>query len=404
MQVENKDNITSINGIKFTPREIDIISCIISGRNVKSISQLFNISTRTTESHIQSIKQKFECNSKDLIARITEKSPEYDSLIEHYQNIYKHELLNEIIKKIKPIIEAEKVFVTHNLPETDTYQKFITLLKECGIRIDRDTSTKELHINVNRTNVIQIQDSNEIFLLCSVIGVFCKDNDVLMLVEKLQNKNTKTENNVEKKSGSLKYIIILFLVITCAFGAKFYFDKKDIIMSNMYYASDNMIVRASLLRRIEQSVENNKNAIKVIVITGRGGAGKTMIARNFVEDRSANIKWEINAESKQTIINSFDDFAAVFADKHSKQEELSSIRSISNPDVRNKKIMSFVQSCLKEDSNWYLLFDNIDDLEIVKEYFPLNSGIWGRGIVLITTRNKNIGKNDLFSCRASQCG
>jgi hypothetical protein len=41
MEIKNANNVINfVNGTRFTAREIDIISCIISGRSVKAISNL----------------------------------------------------------------------------------------------------------------------------------------------------------------------------------------------------------------------------------------------------------------------------------------------------------------------------------------------------------------------------
>jgi GTPase SAR1 family protein len=182
-----------------------------------------------------------------------------------------------------------------------------------------------------------------------------------------------------------------------------YLDKKNIIMSNLYYASSNLIARNFLLEKIKAAIKENKNDIKVVVLVGCGGAGKTTIARNFVNDTPANIKWKINAESKQTTINSFYDLATIIADEQMR-EKLLSIKSIPDPQERTKRVMSFVQSYLKQMGNWYLLFDNVDKIGFIREYFPINSEIWGNGVAFITTRNKNIENNNLFASSVVQVG
>ncbi|WP_425364500.1 ester cyclase [Candidatus Tisiphia endosymbiont of Mystacides longicornis] len=56
--------LTQNNDLKLTVREVEILSCWLFGRSLKSIGTLFNISPRTAEAHIEHIKYKLLCNSK----------------------------------------------------------------------------------------------------------------------------------------------------------------------------------------------------------------------------------------------------------------------------------------------------------------------------------------------------
>ena len=56
--------MTFIAGIKFTTKEIDVISCIVNARGIKKIAGLLILSPRTVEGHIQNIMLKLRCNSQ----------------------------------------------------------------------------------------------------------------------------------------------------------------------------------------------------------------------------------------------------------------------------------------------------------------------------------------------------
>lgn len=45
----NLQQINQINDVIFTPREIDVIACIINVRGVKKIADILGISHRTVE-------------------------------------------------------------------------------------------------------------------------------------------------------------------------------------------------------------------------------------------------------------------------------------------------------------------------------------------------------------------
>ncbi|MDD9335734.1 MAG: LuxR C-terminal-related transcriptional regulator [Rickettsiaceae bacterium] len=75
-----------INGIRFTPREIDIIACIMHGKNAKGIANFLStkdksLETKTIESHILNIKRKIAANSREGIISFIEKSDKLSFLI-----------------------------------------------------------------------------------------------------------------------------------------------------------------------------------------------------------------------------------------------------------------------------------------------------------------------------------
>ena len=59
------DELEIINDIKFTLKEIDVISALINGKSIKSIAALLNLSPKTVETHLRNIKQKLNCSSKE---------------------------------------------------------------------------------------------------------------------------------------------------------------------------------------------------------------------------------------------------------------------------------------------------------------------------------------------------
>jgi DNA-binding CsgD family transcriptional regulator len=57
-------HLATINGIKFTRREIDVIACLLSARGTSKIASLLSIAVRTVVTHIRNIMLKLECNSR----------------------------------------------------------------------------------------------------------------------------------------------------------------------------------------------------------------------------------------------------------------------------------------------------------------------------------------------------
>jgi DNA-binding CsgD family transcriptional regulator len=61
-----------IMGVKFTLREIDVISCILTGKIAKSMSSVLGIETRTYETHYSNIKKKLQINTKEQLIDLIE--------------------------------------------------------------------------------------------------------------------------------------------------------------------------------------------------------------------------------------------------------------------------------------------------------------------------------------------
>lgn len=75
------DELEIINDIKFTIKEIDVVSALINGKSIKSIAALLNLSPKTVETHLRNIKQKLNCSSKETVIDFIENSNKYLLLI-----------------------------------------------------------------------------------------------------------------------------------------------------------------------------------------------------------------------------------------------------------------------------------------------------------------------------------
>ena len=74
-----------INGVKFTKKEIDVLSYLFAGKSIKATAADLGGSPRTIEYHVQNIKLKLQCNSRDEIINFIEQSNESSIVREHYQ-------------------------------------------------------------------------------------------------------------------------------------------------------------------------------------------------------------------------------------------------------------------------------------------------------------------------------
>ena len=129
---------------------------------------------------------------------------------------------------------------------------------------------------------------------------------------------------------------------------------------------------------------------EIIGLVGNNGAGKTTLARQYAHARKSSVVWEINSETKENLRNSFENLAYALAKTEEEKKTLRERQEIKDAKERGGKIHQFVMERLRVQSNWLLIFDNVEKFSEIKEYFPQDSLIWGNGRVIITTRDANI--------------
>lgn len=108
------NHISYIKEIKFTPREIEIIACIIHGKSLKGIAIFLStedkiIGERSIETHILNIRRKIGCNSKEGIVDFIEKSDEYQIIRYYYSILLIRKEFNKVLKEITSIVNFQEI-------------------------------------------------------------------------------------------------------------------------------------------------------------------------------------------------------------------------------------------------------------------------------------------------------
>jgi len=155
--------------------------------------------------------------------------------------------------------------------------------------------------------------------------------------------------------------------------------------------------RQSLLERIQNTFKRQSCEIKNIVLMGAGGTGKTTIARLYASSQNIPLIWEMNAETKETLLSSFKDLASALSKTSEQKEDLEIIRKILDPHEQEKQLMFLVKKLLKEKSSWLLIYDNVEVLSDIKDLMPDDEKTWGSGRVLMTTRDINTKNTSYIS-------
>jgi len=150
--------------------------------------------------------------------------------------------------------------------------------------------------------------------------------------------------------------------------------------------------RSSIIAEINNKLKYQGD-IKTVALIGIGGAGKTTVARQYAREQKANIVWEINAETEESLIASFEQLAYAASQSTEERNELREIQKIENLDKSRKKLILFVRKQLKSHAPWFLVYDNVQNFLEIQAYFPYDPTAWGSGAVILTTRNNNIANN-----------
>ncbi|MFE4452491.1 FxSxx-COOH system tetratricopeptide repeat protein [Streptomyces sp. NPDC056796] len=147
------------------------------------------------------------------------------------------------------------------------------------------------------------------------------------------------------------------------------------IMGNVPPKNPNFTGRESLLAAVERQLrEDETTAVLPHALHGMGGVGKSQIAVEYVYRHSGefNVIWWIPSEQENLILGALGDLA------RSLGLEVGPQANAAVPAVREALRTG------KPFDNWLLVFDNAEDIEAVRSYFPNG----GPGKIIVTSRNR----------------
>jgi tetratricopeptide (TPR) repeat protein/DNA-binding CsgD family transcriptional regulator len=507
----NYKHLKIINGVNFTPREIDVIACLLSGKGSKTIAQFLSIEEKTVETHKYNVLRKLECNTKEGIIHFVEKSDKFSALKNHYVSLLCDAIFEKYLKQILGLKKSDEVFCVLIYEKTYSDIDFVNQLlkhlklagiKTCGELKGDHKSLNHLihHVNSQAVNSL-IYLTSETFLTKLKVGDPQTKLEVEALTKKMDQNNRKTlfvlqsdealpaipqeikavgyidigaqgnyyycvleilqsilsnvslENLIadfkkhyetingdgEKTPSQLwseiegvsetkkpKNHFLTFhskrksrglyvggtLVAGCAClllvlsTNNSFLKSKDqhnntqdpgTIRSELLIPADKtLLTRPRQLAQIEESLKG-KEGIQTVALVGVGGAGKTTIARQYGKSQKSNDVWEINAETQENLKDSFDNLAQTLAKTDEDRKILQLLREIKNTSEREESILQYVQQRLRLRANWLLIYDNVERYADIKKFFPYDADLWGRGSVIVTTRDTNIQNNNHIS-------
>lgn len=381
-------NGRSINGIKLTAREKDVLACIVYSLDRgtdKEIARILDISYRTVEKHRQNI---FERNSlpKDSIKSYIQNSNQAHVLFKRYLEILVQEEFRKTLNKISKLVKNSDI--TFELQhQNNTCLKFIEQSLQIA-KVSQKKNIPKLHIklldeinahNVHHADIIYIsikplaQNYKNLTVLdCSSMErtyssifqilkiLLPKENlDELILKFDTIKSNTLSENRymkqdltIEDKTNNTfmpkslkKYLLLLIglLGVGISLGYAISLQSKSEKISNAVKPVTYFINHVNECKEIKDRLAKYRK----VSIVSVSGIGKTQLARMFVglNKKDYDLIWFFDA---------LEDIDAEMQKLALKINELEGKKVIPD-DSTTKEIMIYLQN----KDKWLLVFDNL---------------------------------------------
>ncbi|MFF4833083.1 FxSxx-COOH system tetratricopeptide repeat protein [Streptomyces sp. NPDC001315] len=154
------------------------------------------------------------------------------------------------------------------------------------------------------------------------------------------------------------------------------------LLVNVPLRNTSFVGRQALLRAVEEQLESQDTAaVLPNALHGLGGVGKSQLALEYVytHQHDYNVICWIPAERESLILAALASLATQLGVAPSGQDSLGA--PAANTAV--PAVLEALRTGTPYD-NWLLVFDNAEDVEAVRNYFPAN----GPGKVIVTSRNR----------------
>ena len=413
-----------LDKIKLTQREIDVLSCILFGRSAKVIASYLSISPRTVEGYWDNLLKKLQCNSRQQIINKLEKSKNLEIFRQHYafitqQSVFEKNLISlknifEIIRpKIKIIYEEGCIFL--NDLERDFLKIGIDPSKEKSFLKNSELIVFEIEWkevnNLKKTTIkvnIENLENNYFFCFFSLfknlipVASFQSLTNVFstLQINIKEKENISDEFLINHQIKSIKQIKrlipLLFLSLAILALALYAIAYKKSPEKYTFSNIENELIdknfildRPDLIKKIQTSL-NSQNGIRVAMLIGPSGAGKTTLACHYAHFQKSQFIYKIKGTSRTDVITSFREMGYGLCKTKIDLEEFETILKILDSEDRRKKIIDFIRKNLLSRKTWTLIYDDLKNFDLIADYFPRDQNLWGSGTVLITTQNANL--------------
>jgi tetratricopeptide (TPR) repeat protein/DNA-binding CsgD family transcriptional regulator len=239
--------LTTINGIKLSKREIDIISCILNGRSAKGIAHLLSIAPKTVETHTYNVMKKLDCPSRENLISLVERSDKLLLLKKYYLRLLIHLAFEQTLKDMSKLGTNEEKSCTIVCWKEE---ERIALLSQIKAHLEL--------VGVKVSLEIREKWQSLTYLISDPQSVYCI---LYALPQELGNKKSEGEAFEEKHPFSSKVLFLGFDKETFSFISPFIDDNRYINFAekeNYYFSVFTVLMRLFPQRNFDPLMEEFK--------------------------------------------------------------------------------------------------------------------------------------------------
>lgn len=457
--LEPPRHFKEISNVTLTNRELDILACLMYRRvSDPTIAELLKINKRTVETHVRNITQKLNCSTR-ILKKLVEEKIDSNKLADYYQNLLYDLEFKQLANKINTVVRLKEkclcsVVIYAETRLHDKLRNILPYLQRCGINaiivcadtlssetLKTDSST-EIFLSGEKPSFNNFNDkawfeftshTNPYQIILDIVAYVLPNPEIKVVIDRFKRGTTSTHIfngdthsnrdsfsegepvNYQKTSfvNSRRHLFVLFssipiLIVGVSLATYFmsslplHGQKRAEVVLPPAHAT---LKRDGLVRQLKHLLYKKPAdtvcGVPTVIMSGIGGAGKTTLAR-LVAHQHKGVIWEFNASTEESLKASFKDLAYTFIDSKEDRVQLNFINTLGSAKEQDKQIYSFVRNKLRQNPNWLLIFDDVKSSDIIKSYCPKDEAVWGKGSVIITTRDSTLAGPQSYSIQLKE--
>jgi len=427
--------LATINKISLTRREVDIISCVLSGRSAKKIASFLSIAPKTVEHHIRNVMLKLDCQSQEGIRDFIEKSGKFTHVKKYYASLLIQDRFELELNKISTLGPEHKLSCL--IVYENEQQEKLPLIREverhlnlAGIKTlvegrDRYQSTSRLIDKIKSRQVNYIIYSlpikfieqsragsntrkREVSDFICATNKYSKSVIILLLDRKISvdiSNSLPNSSYIDLTEHGNYYFLVLetlkkllpditldekisefklqyeilndsFFLPLASLSSSIQIKTEKVVSWNLPRQDHAFVGREKLLDELDKELHskeklNRNEPVVVSVCAGLGGVGKTQLVLQYIYH--SQHPYKLRAWFKAENLDELKQEYIEFGKMLGYKEEKPSIVTA----------LPYAKKWLSENPGWLLVYDNVNSYEEIREFLPEKGGS-----VILTTRQK----------------